>query len=79
MTEKMLGADPEELRNLAKLLKKYSSVLDTTSSNLNPTIMHSRWNGPDAQRFRQDWTSRIRPQIKSVSAMFIDTYQQLNI
>lgn len=77
MTEKMLGADPEELRNLAKLLKKYSSVLDTTSSNLNPTIMHSRWNGPDAQRFRQDWTSRIRPQIKSVSAMFIDTYQQL--
>lgn len=77
MNQQMLGSDPEELRNLAKLLKKYSSALDTTSNNLNPTIMHSRWNGPDAQRFRQDWTSRIRPQIKSVSTMFIDTYQLL--
>lgn len=77
MNEQMLGADPEELRALAKLFNKYSSALESTSSQLHPTIMRARWTGPDAQRFRQDWTARLRPQIKSASEMFTDTADKL--
>lgn len=79
MNDQMLGADPDELRALAKLFSKYSSALDSTSSQLHPTIMHSRWNGPDAQRFRQDWTARLRPQLKSASQMFTDTSKKLQL
>ncbi|MGN5733522.1 WXG100 family type VII secretion target [Arthrobacter psychrochitiniphilus] len=77
MNEFMLGADPEELRALATLFQKHSAALDQTSNDLNPTIMRARWNGPDAQRFRQDWTSRLRPQIKSASTMFTETSEKL--
>ncbi|WP_269937575.1 WXG100 family type VII secretion target [Arthrobacter sp. HY1533] len=78
MDENMLGADPEQLRALAKLFSKYSSVLDTTAGDLNPTIMRARWNGPDAQQFRQQWAARMRPQLKSASELFEDTSRRLN-
>lgn len=77
MNNNMIGADVQDLRELAKLFHKYASALDNTSQQLHSTIMPARWNGPDAERFRQDWTSRIRPQIKSAGAMFTDTSQKL--
>lgn len=73
----MIGADVEDLRALARLFQKYATALDQTSHQLNSAIMPSRWNGPDAERFRQDWTSRIRPRISSAGAMFTDTSQKL--
>lgn len=73
----MIGADPEELRALAKLFTKYSSALNQTSNDLTPTIMRARWNGADAQRFRQDWTSRLRPHIRNAADLFTDTSQKL--
>lgn len=74
----MLGADPEQLRALAKLFSKYSSVLDTTAGDLHPTIMRARWNGQDAQQFRQQWSARMRPQLKSTSELFMDTSRKLH-
>lgn len=73
----MLGADPEQLRALAKLFSKYSSVLDNAAGELHPTIMRARWNGPDAQQFRQQWSARMRPQLASARELFDDTAKKL--
>lgn len=77
MNSNMLGADPEQLRALAKLFSKYSAALDSTAGTLHPTIMRARWNGPDAQKFRQQWSTRMRPQLKSASELFLDTSKKL--
>lgn len=72
MNGSMLGADPEQLRELAKLFSKYSAQLTTSSNQLHPAVMQAGWNGPDAQRFRQSWSTNMRPQILSASK-FLDT------
>lgn len=68
----MLGADPAQLRALAELLSNSSARLHNTASSLHPAVMNARWQGPDANRFRADWASKMRPQLQEASR-FLDS------
>ncbi len=78
MIEGMLGANPEQLRELAKLLSESSGKLDSAASSLHPTIANARWGGPDAERFRHNWNARLRPQLRTVSGLLGDVSKQVN-
>ncbi|MCQ9166079.1 hypothetical protein [Arthrobacter sp. STN4] len=34
-------------------------------STLATVISHARWNGPDSDKFRSQWDSAMRPQLRS--------------
>lgn len=78
MNSKMLGADPEQLRDLAKLFSDSSATLDSSAGSLHPAVMQARWHGPDAERLRHDWSSRMRPQIVSAGNLLRAASQQLD-
>lgn len=77
MNNRMLGADPEQLRELANLFGESSALLDSSATRLHPAIMNARWGGPDADRFRNEWASRIRPQLGTVRDLLTGTSREL--
>lgn len=77
MSGEMLGANPEDLRALAKLMATSSEKLDNTVNMLQPTIEHSRWFGGDAARFRSDWAGKLRPQLHDSVQLLKSTSKKL--
>ncbi|NYE95656.1 hypothetical protein FHU41_001906 [Psychromicrobium silvestre] len=59
----MIGADPEQLRQLAKQFDHFAEQLNNSVTRLQPVVEHGRWFGGDAVRFRSDWSGRMRPVI----------------
>ena len=61
MAQGFYGADPEQLRALAKQFSSGSnqirSSLETVSSLVNST---QSWQGPDASAFQQRWNSQVK-------------------
>lgn len=53
------GADPGQLRALAMQFDKGAGVLESHAMTLHSMIGSSTsWQGPDAERFRSEWTGR---------------------
>lgn len=55
MTGGMLGLDPQDCRELVKLLKHSAHQLERTSAQLNQTVTRTGWSGADSQRFHSQW------------------------
>lgn len=51
----MQGLDPQDCRDLVKVLKKSAQQLEHASSQLNHAVARTGWKGPDSQRFRAQW------------------------
>lgn len=64
----MVGADIAELRQLAGDFRAASRRIDGASRQLAPAIMRGSWQGRDADRFRQRWSSRLLPCLEDASA-----------
>lgn len=62
-----LGADPEDLRTLARSLRTAAGRLDLLSLGLTRRVRTSAWNGPDAERFHRQWQLRHRPDLDGAS------------
>lgn len=62
----MLGADPEELRDLARCALKSSEHLAKATQLVSGTLGQAKWLGPDAQRFKARWGSQLRPLLMTV-------------
>ncbi|WP_285727666.1 hypothetical protein [Psychromicrobium xiongbiense] len=63
MNDQMLGADPQQLRDLAKLFSTSSQQIDHAVNLLQPIVERVRWYGGDASAFKANWSSRMRPQL----------------
>lgn len=61
MTGGMYGADIEQLRLLARKFEESGSGLLDAASILDGLVnVPEMWNGPDAERFRDEWNERGR-------------------
>lgn len=49
------GLDPQDCRELVKLLKNSAHQLEQTSGQLSQTVARTGWQGPDSQQFRAQW------------------------
>ena len=56
-----LGADPEELREVAASMRAASSTLDRIAAGIGRRTRVTGWHGPDARRFDAEWDDRHRP------------------
>lgn len=62
-----IGADPEELRSLASAFGGAGARLEATASEVSGAFGRTTWVGYDAERFGQDWQSRIGPVLRSAA------------
>ena len=67
-----LGADPEDLRGLARSLRSAAGQLDTLSLGLARRARTAGWRGPDADSFERQWHARHRPALAGASAALAD-------
>lgn len=58
MNDSMLGLDPEQCRAFAKLLKSSSQKINSTTTQLAWAVGGAGWQGPDSNRFRQQWPNQ---------------------
>ncbi|MFC8303666.1 hypothetical protein ACFUCV_08255 [Specibacter sp. NPDC057265] len=72
MADGMIGADPEQLRDLAKIMESSGSQLKQVSGSLNGVIARVRWVGPDSEKFRGQWNNGMRKTLHSTALMLAE-------
>lgn len=62
------GADVGELRSLASRFDRTAAQINALTSTVGTQIGTLGWIGPDADRFRMQWSGQLRSKLKSVAA-----------
>ena len=63
-----IGANVEELRELASTFDANGQALESTARDLTARVATSSWEGADQQRFVDDWHSRLRVTLLNASS-----------
>ena len=61
------GMDIQQVKELAALLGQKASDVDGIISTITSKLNATQWEGPDAQKFRSDWSGQHTQQLKSVA------------
>jgi uncharacterized protein YukE len=61
------GMDIDAVRNLAAQLDSKAGEIDQIANVLTSTLNGAHWEGPDATRYRGDWTGTHHPQLTAVA------------
>ncbi|AZZ52545.1 MULTISPECIES: WXG100 family type VII secretion target [Rathayibacter] len=51
------GLDVEQVRQLSSKLNQEASTIQQVLSTLTNQLGNTQWTGPDAEQFRNDWSS----------------------
>ena len=79
MADGMIGADPDQLRDLAKTMESSGSKLKHVAASLNSVIANARWNGPDSEKFRGQWNNGMRKTLHSTGLMLAEHSNLLKV
>ncbi len=67
MTTSMYGADVAQLRQLAQKFDRAADQLETATAQLGSQVGRApAWIGPDAVRFRSEWSGTSVPKVRAV-------------
>ena len=67
-----LGLDPEQMGVLRTALQREAGTIRTLTRQLDGQLRAAWWKGPDAEKFRNEWTADHRAQLERV-AVALDT------
>jgi hypothetical protein len=67
MAPGIYGADIEQLRALSKSLGQSGTSLKTVETTVSSLVQSAVWKGEDGARFRNEWTSSLRPMLNRTS------------
>lgn len=73
----MIGADPQELKDLAGTMDEGAKTLDAAKMRLKSSFQNIKWNGDDAQRAKSNFAGKHAPQLSRVADMLRETAAQL--
>lgn len=62
----MVGADPDQLRQLGQLMKDKSRLFEQAAVETTAALGRGAWRGADADRFRAEWNTDLRGRLTSV-------------
>lgn len=68
-----LGADVEQLDDLARLFNQSAEQLGTIISQLDGCVGSVWWQGPDADVFRNEWQGQFKSQMANLSEALVQT------
>lgn len=69
----LIGMDPGQVRDLARLLDVSSRSLDDVASLVGTAIRGTSWGGADAEQFRHAWFGRHAPVLRQVGIALHET------
>lgn len=72
-----LGADVDELVRLARSLESAAETLADDRRQVATAVRRTPWDGPDAERFRHDWSAAHGPSLAAVACAFEDAARTL--
>ena len=61
-----LGADVEQLDNLARRFDQEAQTIQNTISTINGQVGATWWQGTDAENFRNEWHSNYTASLNNV-------------
>ncbi|AMB41203.1 hypothetical protein FV140_15680 [Paenarthrobacter ureafaciens] len=67
MAPGIYGADITQLRSLSKVMGTSGNTLANLELNINGIVASAAWKGADGDRFRADWSSKMRPMLHKAS------------
>ena len=70
------GADVEQLRQLGNKLQAGASEIETQKSTLTKVLSGTDWKGPDADKFRQEWSGTHTTMLTKVAEALKDAGNQ---
>lgn len=62
----MVGADPQELRQLSQLMTGKSRLFLRVASETTAALDRTAWQGGDADRFRSEWKETLHARLTSI-------------
>ena len=76
------GADVDQLDALARKFDEEAQKIESTVSVINAQVQSTWWQGPDAERFRNEWqtadTAALRNVVQRLQAAAADCRNQSN-
>jgi uncharacterized protein YukE len=66
------GADVDQLRELGNKLNTGANEIDSQRNLLNSALDNTQWEGPDADRFKEQWRGEHTSKLKQISEALRD-------
>ena len=60
------GLDVQQVRQLSSQLNRQAEAIQQALSTLTSALQGTQWSGPDAEKFRNEWSSSHTSALKSV-------------
>lgn len=60
------GLDVQQVRQLSKQLSQQADSIQHTLTSLTSALNGTQWTGPDAEHFRNEWSSSHTASLKAV-------------
>ena len=70
------GADVEQLKTLGNKLQNGANEIEQQRNTLNNLLNSTEWTGPDAEAFKQQWSSDHTVQLNRVAEALKDAGQK---
>lgn len=70
------GLDVEQVRTLSSKLNQEASTIQGVLSTLTTQLGNTQWAGPDAEQFRNDWSSTHTVALNRVITALQDASQR---
>ncbi|ACZ29533.1 hypothetical protein Xcel_0494 [Xylanimonas cellulosilytica DSM 15894] len=61
-----LGLKPEDMQELIGVLNTKAGKINDIISRLSKEVRGTTWDGPDAERFKNDWDSNLSVKLRNV-------------
>lgn len=66
MSTTLYGMDIQAARDLVRVMNSDSDTINQLTARLTQQLESTTWLGPDAQRFRGDWSGQYVPALQNV-------------
>ena len=63
-----IGAEMGQLADLQRTFSQQSQAVDSLRSQIDGRVKGTLWEGPAADRFRQEWDSQFQPTLRELQA-----------
>lgn len=70
------GLDIQQVRTLSSQLSRQAESIQQTLTTLTSALQGTQWEGPDAQQFRNEWTSTHTAALRNVISALQDASQK---
>lgn len=74
---RILGADPDQLMSTAQRVGALADTYEDSTRQIGYWLQRIDWDGPEAQRFRALYESRMRPRLDEAAGLLRETASEL--